>query len=485
MNLRSGLVVLLLCTWQSLSYAQEQLGLRLDNYSGINATLFNPAAHTMMPFSWDLNLVEGSQFIDNNYAFIRNASVPNLFNSNLDIVLGPRVGTDTPLKTDQFAVDFFDDGKKRYIYSQSRYVGPSFFFRVAGQHYIGLVTGGRFLVGGNGLTDNLSYYPFNRRPDFEAFSVDPFRIGVMGFEEVGLNYAFRKQNALGNFSFGVTAKYLRGYEAAFVISAEEYQMTRLPENSLFGDGVNLEYGYTSNLIQEDVNRVKPLGSGYSVDLGFVYTIGDSEVGYDWKFSGSLMDIGQIKFTKQTNVHRVNPDEGSIVNGDNYSFFDSAEEVDQAVEIFSLETLGDRQASLVNDAFNIWLPSRLNLHVDKAIMNNDLYLGMVIMQTINPGSITVPNGNLVALVPRFEKRWFGASLPVSMYNLQKFRVGLSLRLPFVTIGTDHLGSWISPTDLSGTDLYIAVKINPFRIGGGGNSPFPNRNRSKDNIPCYQF
>ncbi|NRB46195.1 MAG: hypothetical protein HRU41_00880 [Saprospiraceae bacterium] len=483
MNLRSSLV-LLLCLWQSFSFAQEQLGIRLDNYAGINATLFNPAGHTTMPFSWDLNLIEGSQFIDNNYAFIRNARVPNLFNSNLDIVLGPRVGNDTPLKTDQYAVDFFDDGRKRYIFNSSRYVGPSFFFRVAGQHYIGLVTGGRFLLGGNGLTDNLSYYPFNRRPDFEPFSVDPFRIGMVGFEEIGLNYAFRKPTAVGNFSFGITAKYLRGYEAAFVISADEYEMTRLPENGLFGDGVHLEFGYTDNLIREDVDRVSPLGSGYSVDLGFVYTIGGEEGAYDWKFSGALMDIGQLKFNKQTNVHLVNPDEPAIVDGDNYSFFDSGEEVNAVVELFSLETLGDRQASLVNDAFNIWLPSRLNLHVDKAIWDNDLYLGMVIMQTINPGSITVPNGNLVAVVPRYESRWIGASMPVSMYNLQKFRVGLSLRLPFLTIGTDHLGSWITPTDLSGTDFYIALKINPFRIGGGGNSPFPNR-RGNDNIPCYKF
>lgn len=484
MNMRN-ILVLLLCIWQSLSHAQEQLGIRLDNYAGINATLFNPAGHTTMPFSWDLNLVEGSQFIDNNYAFIRNARVPNLFNRNIGFVLGSKVGTDTPLKTDQYAVDFFDDGRKRYIYNQSRYVGPSFFIRIAGQHYLGLVTGGRFLLGGNGLTDNLSYYPFNRRPDFEEFPVDPFRIGMMGFEEIGLNYAVRKQTSYGHFSFGITAKYLRGYEAAFVLSTEAYQMTRLPENSLFGEGFNMEYGYTSNIIEENVDRVKPLGSGYSVDMGFVYTIGDIEEGYDWKFSAALMDIGQIKFTKQTGVHQVNPDEGTVVNGDNYSFFDAPEEINQVVELFSLETLGDRNASLVNDAFNIWLPSRLNLHVDRALWNNDLYLGMVIMQTINPGSISVPNGNLVALVPRFEKRWFGASLPVSMYNLQKFRVGLSLRLPFLTIGTDHLGSWISPSNLSGTDFYIALKINPFRIGGGGNSPFPSRNRSKDNIPCYKF
>lgn len=484
MNLRHKLV-LLLCALQSFSFAQEQLGIRLDNYAGINATLFNPAGHTAMPFSWDLNLVEGAQFIDNNYAFIRNAKVGDLFNSKLSLVLGPRVGTDTPLKTDQLAVDFFDDGKKRYAYNLSRYVGPSFFVRIAGQHYLGLVTGGRFLAGTNGVTDEFSYFPFNRKPDFEEFTVDPFRVGVMGFEEIGLNYAFKKETASGSLAFGLTAKYLRGYEAAFVYNSTSYTMARFPDNDLFGDGLNFEFGYTSGIIEESQNGVKPLGTGYSLDLGMVYTIGGLDEGYDWKISAALMDIGQINFTKQTNLHQVSPGAGSVINSNNYSFFDAPEEVDQVVQIFSLETLGDQQASLIGDAFTMWLPSRLNIHVDKAL-SNDMYLGMVLMQTIAPSSQTVPNGNLIAFVPRFERRWFGASMPVSMYNFQKFRVGLSLRLPFLTIGTDHLGSWVSSTNLSGTDIYVAFKINPFQIGrGGGNSPFSSRSKSKDNIPCYKF
>lgn len=484
MNLKTVFTFLLLATLFGVVSAQEQLGLRLDNYAGINATLFNPAAHTTMPFSWDLNIIEGDQFIDNNYAFVRNAKVGDLFNENLDIVLGSKVGADTPLKLDQYAVDFFDDGKKRYVYNLSRYVGPSFFIRIAGQHYIGLVTGGRFLVGGNGISDNFSYYPFNKKPDFEEFNIEPFRLGVMGFEEIGLNYAFKKQTGAGSFAFGITAKYLRGYEAAFVYNSKSYTMARLPENSLFGDDINFEFGYTNGIIQEDVTRLKPLGTGFSIDLGMVYTIGEEEGRYDWKFSAALIDIGQINYNKQTSLHAVNPGVGSIVNSSNYSFFDAAQEVDQVVELFSLQTLGDNNASLVGDAFSMWLPSRLNLSIDRAI-TNDIYMSMVVMQTISPSSRTVPNGNLIAFVPRFERRWFGASMPVSVYNLQKFHVGLSLRLPFLTIGTDHLGSWVSRSNLSGSDIYVAFKINPFQIGGGGASPFGNNAKGKDNIPCYKF
>ena len=55
------------CTLQ----AQEQLGVRLSNYGGINSTLLNPAYHTTTPFRWDVNLLEGAGHITNDYAYLR------------------------------------------------------------------------------------------------------------------------------------------------------------------------------------------------------------------------------------------------------------------------------------------------------------------------------------------------------------------------------------------------------------------------------
>src|ERR1041385_6152393 len=56
-------------------FSQEQLGLRLGNYSGINGTLFNPAFNVNSPLRWDINLIPGGAFVENNYVFIKDASV--------------------------------------------------------------------------------------------------------------------------------------------------------------------------------------------------------------------------------------------------------------------------------------------------------------------------------------------------------------------------------------------------------------------------
>ena len=62
--------------------AQEQLGLRFDNYSGINGVTLNPTNNLTSPFKWDINLVAVGIFGENNYGYIENTSAINLANAN-------------------------------------------------------------------------------------------------------------------------------------------------------------------------------------------------------------------------------------------------------------------------------------------------------------------------------------------------------------------------------------------------------------------
>ena len=55
--------------------AQEQLGLRLGNYSGVNAIALNPAGSATYPLSWDINLVGVGATFHNNLSYIEKASI--------------------------------------------------------------------------------------------------------------------------------------------------------------------------------------------------------------------------------------------------------------------------------------------------------------------------------------------------------------------------------------------------------------------------
>lgn len=94
--------------------------------------------------------------------------------------------------------------------------------------------------------------------------------------------------------------------------------------------------------------------------------------------------------------------------------------------------------------------------------------------------------ILVVTPRFESRWWGASLPLSILNYEQVRIGLAARLAFLTIGTDHLLSFVGQKKLSGTDFYLSLKINAFNLGRlGSNGGFGSGNGGGKNTKCYHF
>jgi hypothetical protein len=124
-----------------------------------------------------------------------------------------------------------------------------------------------------------------------------------------------------------------------------------------------------------------------------------------------------------------------------------------------------------------LPSAVSLQVDHAITSN-LFIGGLFHHYLPLSNDGVRRGSLLALAPRFENKWVSLNLPVSIYNWQQVRFGAALRLGPVTIGTDHLGAWMSRKSLYGSDIYAAFTLFPFGQKGkkGGNN---------GQLPCYQF
>ena len=69
----------------SSTFSQEQIGLRVENYAGVGSLSLNPTWQTTNPLAWDLNLVEASVFMDNNYAYFENASRKDIINNGENI----------------------------------------------------------------------------------------------------------------------------------------------------------------------------------------------------------------------------------------------------------------------------------------------------------------------------------------------------------------------------------------------------------------
>jgi hypothetical protein len=174
---------------------------------------------------------------------------------------------------------------------------------------------------------------------------------------------------------------------------------------------------------------------------------------------------------------VNTDQSFILPTGDYNRVNS---LDEAVELFSYQTLSDPALSYESGDFGIWLPGALSLQADYAVTPG-VFVNATLIHRLPYRSNTVKRGNLLAVTPRFEHRWFSAALPLSIYNYSRVQMGAALRLAFITIGTENLGSFIGQSSFTGTDFYLAVKVNPFKVGfdfGGGG-------RRGKNVKCYEF
>ena len=65
------------------------------------------------------------------------------------------------------------------------------------------------------------------------------------------------------------------------------------------------------------------------------------------------------------------------------------------------------------------------------------------------------------MPRFEDQWFEFALPISMFNYEEIRLGAMVRLAYLTIGTDKLGTFLGVSNVTGADIYVALAYKFFK------------------------
>jgi hypothetical protein len=69
----------------------------------------------------------------------------------------------------------------------------------------------------------------------------------------------------------------------------------------------------------------------------------------------------------------------------------------------------------------------------------------------------------SITPRYETKWFEASIPVSLiyYGNWRARLGLAVRAGYFIFGGDALGGLLGLRNMEGADFYAGVH---FFVGG---------------------
>ena len=487
MKMKSWLAVaigLLLCEGMN---AQEQWGLRLGTYAGVNGLALNPASGAGFDYQVDVNLLSGHFFLETNYVWLRKSSLfgLGLKIGNLDFVEARDYDLEPQAFPGDVVFEFADDARKRYLYSSATITGPSALFRLKGGHSLGWIVQGRFAMGGQRLPNNLSYIRYDRRPDLEPFPMHRWEMGMVAWSEIGLHYGRQWQTGYGKFHLGLTAKYLMGYEGFYFQNNTDLDAyTKITGDTIAAEKMDLSYSYTRSNLGAPPFQLVRNGSGFSADLGAEWTFDGAFDPHQYKVGVSLLDIGAIRFSGEQVVkhHAVSSKPVVLPNGD-FDFIDSPEDLDQMVRLFSQHTLGDSAASFVGNEYTLWMPSAISIQGEFGFFPFLWIHGALVQQIPHPGA-AIERGNAIMLAPRFEKRWLAAGLPITLYNMEQLRVGAFVRVGPLVLGTDHFPGFLIPGRLSGVDFYFALHW-PFNLTdadiSGGRSP----NLKGRGVKCYHF
>ncbi len=468
--------------------------MRLERYSGIYGAGINPANTAFTPHNWEVSLFNADLFFDNSYAFLRNTSLQNALRNTDNIVSTADSSPENPPGPDAIIQDFSDGSRKMHFVTQARLAGPAFSFRFGEKNVVGLTTAVRTNISSYRIPEILAYQTVSDLPRNQVTNIPAVGIAGMAWGEIGLHYSRLEDMGGVQMAWGVSPKLLLGYEGFFSRAQSKFDYSQQNGDTIAFGNASWDYALTTGNLTDNADEVKlrRQGSGFGVDLGVSWAmpLGDDEEGYAWRAGVSLLDVGFMRFKNTAQRHHIEFDTVLTVSGAEFPQRDNADEVLRDV---SRAFLGDSAASLQKNAFGMGLPTALSAQFDARIAPM-IFVSGVLVQRVPLSKYSVKRPSTLAVVPRFEHRWFSVSLPLVVDDWRTFRAGAAVRLAWLYVGTDNLGSFLSKSKLSGSDIYIGFKINAFSLHfnkrekgyhlnreRGSRSNGPNRRK----IKCYSF
>ena len=452
---------------------QETLGSWGSNYGGVAASFQNPALIANSRLYKDINLVGGSASFYHNVEYL----------------------ADTTSKGTNFLYDAFDlkrpDAQLKYYkqnrpamdkgYLMSRELGPSYMLD-RGNDAFAITLSSRQFLSFNKIPDVVAKLIKNGYPDAQtvlqgSYAFDqPMRAAGMAWSEIAGTYARRLPSTSKDLiTLGVTLKYLIGQGGAYAyvdnISAQVSNMSSVQiDRSSFQTGISMPYDYRAS---SNVGWDKKIssGTGLGADLGFAlihrrnirnevnskqYCDQEFE-DYDYRFSVALLDLGSIKFN-----HNARYISASNTTPVSYNFRNTTNTTAEGInQVLSIYGITGKDTISTFKKFSILLPTALSLQYDVRIADR-VYSTLAAIVAVPLGKNAIVRPSQIAVIPRYESDHFEVSLPLSLYEFTKPRVGLAARAYFLTLGTDRLFSIGKKTDYFGYDAYASVRINFMKI-----------------------
>lgn len=466
---------------------QDMAGAVLGNYAGLNSLQVNPSAMHNSKTYLDIHFLGADVFLQNNFLYIdkKDYKFSNFFKS----------GYEFPTHTEDYGTEerafyTYHNTRAKNIFQDIRINGPGAML-IWGDHAFAITTAARQVTSLYKMPyelANFSYLGLNYKPQQNINYQDnkPFSITEMAWAEIGLSYAYTfYARGVDKISAGISVRRLFGIAGAYMFS-RQLDYIVIDDSTLNVKNIDAEMGfslpmdYGNNSVDAGTTFK---GGGFGFDLGLTYQhltkshqrdyfptlCAQRYEDYVYRIGVALIDIGAIKYKTNARKYLIDNRNSYWNNLTSFKFTD----INQLMDTISYKFYGNNEEALVAEKFTMWLPTAMSFQFDYHFRKNwyvnaSLIYGFPLSRTAvgRPADLTI--------TPRYESRWFEASLPVSLYDWYLTRIGLAFRIYGFTIGTDKLGAFFNLNDFTGMDVYFSVKLffNKGRCKGSNQTPCGN-------------
>lgn len=478
------LLVLAFSFFFSSLKSQEFLGIRQSNYSGIMGLDFNPSSLADNRMKVDVLLFGAHLSAYNNHAYWLNNGGLERF-VTIDSV------------NNYTNAQFYENNsglKARSAFIQTEIDVLNFMVSINHKRSIGFQIKNRTFLNIDNVSPELIRLASNEWNYMQLFNLNlkdqEMNLSMNTWNEYNFAYAqILKEDNQHFWKMGAKLKFLQGIGSFYLYTDNvDFNIQNdTTANFIKGD---FDYGYSDNLggyiepkdnsneefsPAEMFKKYSNLGLGFDVGITYEYRPDYKKFKYDmddktdlWRkdqnkyklrIGAAINDIGGMRY-KKGSLSRNFSFQTGVFDLQQFDGVEGFRSLDSA--LIKLETQGDVAFRSDDGEFFMNLPTHANIDVDYNIWKNiyaNYYMRLNLLFMKDQNAVHYPNN--FAITPRWEKRWFGVSIPLSYNNVTGFRYGLGLRAGPIVIGTGDLNPLLalnsSTTKVNGGDFYFAIKI----------------------------
>jgi hypothetical protein len=468
------LILLLLTSCLVNLNAQDMLGTWGSNYGGVNAAIQNPALIANSKLYMDINLVGAAFGYYHNDFYLEE---PDSY--VYDHLHSPKYNLKTQAKLTDYYKKNPPEFEKGFV--SAREMGPAFMVN-NGRNSFALSFSVRETASITGVADVIGKLTKEASADSSIIKHgtfdfnQPIRAAGLAWGETAFTFArVLKSNTRDIMTLGVTLKYLTGFSGSYIyIDNAGFRMTGKNQltitNSDVSLGVSMPFRYDNPLKQISFDHAYKFGKGFSTDLGFTIQrntdqhftqrfnrLCEQEFDqYDYRISVALLDLGYITFKDNAISGKLLNTNPISYNFQNAKYTNTNDLIDTVNHYYN-----PNDSSLRKKKFTVATPTALSFQYDKRITDN-IYVTAAGIIGLPISKNAVQRPFQLAIIPRYESYLFEVSLPVSLYEFAKPRIGFSARVLFLTVGTDRLISLSGKHEYYGYDYYASIRLNFMKL-----------------------